>query len=574
MSEGQIPTTEGRISRVLTELTHGGHALVDDNAEALKQLDQPGSEEALSRVVQESVDRAREVGTTPFGYLFTSLQGTYPDAHLAGSTVAEAKATVDALNALGEAMIEQAEPAETNSTIPPIHTYWGQFVDHDITANTDRDTTVGITADPLLPLHPDQVVARLENLRAPSLNLDSVYGDGPFVTKRSANDEPVPYQADDPIKLKLGKIVTIPDFVPGDDDRDLPRRGTGSTDGEKRVAQIGDGRNDENLIVAQIHVAFLRFHNNAVNWVRANEPALESDVEVFLRARELTRWAYQWVTVHDYLRTITAPGIVDAVLSDDSDLLDLEGRGTYMPLEFSVAAFRFGHSMVRAAYDWNRFFGLPGGPQPAAATFDQMFRFTGGGGFVGPLVALPSNWPAEWDRMVEKGETVDRNRFARKIDTHLAMPLGELTKEGNDGDPTLPVNVMLKHLARRNLLRGFRLALPTGQAVARRLGATPLTEAELDGPGDLHQALVAGGFLQATPLWYYVLKEAEVQRGGESLGQVGSTIVAATLIGQLRADPSSYLQDTSWSPAEGVTLLSGAPIRSIADFLRFAGVLT
>lgn len=294
------------------------------------------------------------------------------------------------------------------------------------------------------------------------MNLDALYGDGPFAPPPPPGTVAVPYQAQDRAKLQLGALtpVNIGVRIPPVDDlaRDLPRVG--------KVAQIGDGRNDENLIVAQLHLAFLRFHNAAVDWVRAHEPERTGVGQVFLRARDLTRWTYQWLCVHDFLETITQPGTVDAVLTNEDDLLDLASRDVpYMPLEFSVAAYRFGHSMVRGTYDWNRNFGRPGNNTAKVATFEQMFQFTGRGGFAGPAQTLPGNWPAEWDRFVDRNSLLD-DRFARRIDTHLAFPLSQMVNQVDD--PTLPgaIQDLLKHLARRNLLRGYRLGLPTGQAVA------------------------------------------------------------------------------------------------------------
>ena len=135
---------------------------------------------------------------------------------------------------------------------------------------------------------------------------------------------------------------------------------------------------------------------------------------------------------------------------------------------------------------------------------------------------------------------------------------------------------ILEHLAVRNLLRGYQLSIPTGQAVANLLGLAPLTEEELkEGNSDeLNTLLTDSGFLQKTPLWYYVLKEAEVQAGGNSLGELGSRIVAETLIGHIRNDPGSYLaQLETWVPEDGVLLPDGRPILTIKDFFRFAGVL-
>lgn len=563
--------------RVITGLRHGGHAILD-TAPNVKVAEQSGAVTVrLSAMVQDpslaelGVEEAFAVaGATDFDYLFPNIVGD-PAKHLPATNAAEVDATVAALNALGDAMIDQEPPADVRSSpIPPIYTYWGQFVDHDMTAATDRDVEISILETPLPPLNPADVVSLLKNARNPALNLDSVYGNGPFAPAPAAGVVAVQYQEQDRAKLKIGAItsVNIGVQIPPVDDlaRDLPR--------VNKVAQIGDGRNDENLIVAQLHLAFLRFHNAAVDWVRVHEPEITGVGAVFLRARELTRWTYQWLCVHDFLRTVTEPDTFNATLVDDHDLLDLASRDVpYMPLEFSVAAYRFGHSMVRANYDWNRNFGRPGNNTAGQATFGQMFQFTGTGGFRG-APTLPSNWPAEWSRFVDK-DSLFEDRFARKIDTHLAPPLSEMVNQIGDPPPQADIQTLLKHLARRNLLRGYRLGLPTGEAVAEELDIAPLTNGELTQGVDpaITAALQQGNFQDRTPLWFYVLREAERNAQGHTLGKVGSRIVAATIIGQIRRDSTSYLNQTSWTPGAGVRLPDGQPILSIADFLRFAGVL-
>jgi hypothetical protein len=578
----------GAVRRVLTGLRHGGHAIVD-GAPDVEHAIQEGAV-PLSVVAQEPdlakvgpAEALAAVGTTDFDYLFPGLLGD-PAKHLPADDAATVDRTVAALNALGTAMIEQEPPADPrNSPIPPVHTYWGQFVDHDLTAATDNDTAISIRDVPLPPLGPDEVRAKLRNSRNPALNLDSVYGDGPFAPEPGPGVVAVPYQDADRAKLALGALtpVNLGVRIPPVDDtaRDLPR--------VDRVPQIGDGRNDENLVVAQLHVAFLRFHNAAVDWVRANEPERTGAGEVFVRARDLTRWAYQWLCVHDFLATVTLPGTVDAVLADDRDLLGLGTRGRpYMPLEFSVAAFRFGHSMVRGSYDWNRNFGRPGNNTRPEASFVQMFQFTGRGGFFG-APTLPSNWPAEWNRLVDP-DSLFEDRFARRIDTHLALPLSTMVNQVDQPEPPAPplpdtIQELLMHLARRNLLRGYRLGLPTGQAVAEALGVEPLVETDLTtpaspgGPPPVDPGIVTllreNNLLDRMPLWYYVLLEAQLKAQGNTLGAVGSRIVAETIVGQIRHDPGSYLNRAGWTPAAGVRLPDGSPVRSIADFLRFAGVL-
>jgi hypothetical protein len=250
------------------------------------------------------------------------------------------------------------------------------------------------------------------NLREPALNLDPLYGDGPFAP---VTDTSVPYTGPGGIKLAVGAITTIGagEKIPpvADLERDLPRVAGGIT------ARIGDGRNDENLIVAQLHVAFLRFHNAVVDWVIANEPELTTPSQRFERARNLVRWHYQWLVVHDFLETVAMAGVAADVLGSATPLLTPRNGQVYMPLEFSVAAFRFGHSMVRAAYDHNRNFGRPL-PTEDHASFDQLFEFTGNGvpRPMKGLPSLPSNWPIEWDRFVEKAPAGRVHRRARDPD--------------------------------------------------------------------------------------------------------------------------------------------------------------
>jgi hypothetical protein len=583
----------GDVRRVLTGLRHGGHIIVDAAPDVDRAVEQGAV--PLSVAAQEPDlakanlgQTAAAVGTTDFDYLFPELLGD-PAKHLPADDAETVNATVQALNDLGAKMIEQQPPPDLrNSPIPPVYTYWGQFLDHDLTAATDRDVPISIVGTPLPPLDPDEVRGLLKNFRNPSLNLDSVYGDGPFAPP-VPDKVAVPYQTGDRAKLQLGALtpVELGVRIPPVDDlaRDLPRA---TVNGVERVALIGDGRNDENLIVAQLHLAFLRFHNAAVDWVRVHEPERTGVGEVFLRARDLTRWAYQWITVHDFLATVTLPGTVDTVLgNDDRDLLGLASRERpYMPLEFSVAAYRFGHSMVRGSYDWNRNFGRPGNNTQTEATFEQMFLFTGRGGLAG-APSLPSNWPAEWDRLVDKNSLFD-NRFARRIDTHLAHPLSAMVNQIDPETPEhplppVPVQDLLKHLARRNLLRGYRLGLPTGQAVAEALGVAVLTETDLTtsfppgGPPPVDPEIVTllrdNHLLDRMPLWYYVLLESQIKAQGNTLGAVGSRIVVETIIGQIRHDRTSYLNQGGWSPTAGVRLPDGSPVRTIPDFLRFAGVL-
>ena len=544
-------------------------------------------------IKQETVKRALASGLqaidveTDFDYLFPKLARDPNNLLPADNT----NDIIAKLKNLGDAMIDAETPRdaeEDNSNIPPVYTYWGQFVDHDITANTDRtseDLQTDITKDDFTPLSPDFVIDKLKNLRRPTFDLDSVYGDGPTLDPEDPTEAKDFYQEDDLVKLKVGRNAeqdsngnpTPGAKIPPEDDlmRDLPRH--------NRMAVIGDSRNDENLIVSQFHTAFLRFHNAVVDWVRANEPENVNDNQtLFDRVQNLVRWHYQWLVVNDFLKTLTVNGTVDRILKDGLKFYDLRNGNLFMPLEFSVAAYRFGHSMIRAAYDYNRnFTDRPGALTDA--TFELLFSFTGRGNLgerppgPGRNETLPFNWIIEWDRFVNKNSARQRQRrSARKIDTHIAPPLATMINEGEGEEPS-PIKELLKHLAKRNLLRGYLLSIPTGQSLAEQLGIKKLTADELKqgNSPEMNEALEP--FLEKTPAWYYILKESEVSAKGDSLGDVGSRIIAETFIGLMMNDPLSYLNEREnnyiWSPSKGVKLPDGGEICTIGNFLKFAGVL-
>ena len=611
-------------AQVLTDIKHGGHINEDTSPPAVelaaKREDITSLKDAISLEARAAVELAEPeevIFETPFDYLLPELT-TDPAAHLPADDPNKIAAVVAGLKALGDAMVEDSlAPGESplqptgNSIIPPVYTYWGQFIDHDLTANTDRDGAISDITNPnLAPLDPAFVVENLKNLRQPTANLDSVYGDGPTFDPTNPTQAGRMYEG---VKLRVGTVAKNPNTPPiagvaippeEDDLRDLPRIGTlidaGVVKEEdfpqhlrdkpnfRQLAFIADARNDENLIVAQLHLAFLRFHNAVVDWVKANDPGdygggTGTDAQLFERAGQLTRWHYQWLVVNDFLKTITLPGIVDKILFGGPKHYALRNGEAYMPLEFSVAGFRFGHTMVRAAYDHNRNFGRPGNVIPNAS-FNLLFLFTGSGSppFGGATQVLPFNWIIEWDRFVDRGSLFP-DHFARKIDTRLAPPLRNMVNQGNA--PLLPPEVVaiLKRLARRNLLRGYQLSIPIGQSVAAAMGVPPLSANELrsGNSGPLNQVLEDNGFLERTPLWYYVLKEAEVRANGNSLGELGSRIVCETIIGQLLNDPDSYLkQATSWDPSKGVRLphpggdpTQGDIIVTIRDFFKFAGLI-
>jgi hypothetical protein len=454
-----------------------------------------------------------------------------------------------------------------NLQIPAGFTYLGQFIDHDLTFDTTALSEVKV--DP----------TAVFNFRTPRLELDSVYGSGPdgmpYLYKRQDNGFGP--------SLTLGTTSAVPkineDFpaIPAVAGFDLPRLTfTPQGGGEGGCALIGDPRNDENLLVAQTHLAFLHFHNAVVDRLRGKVP----DGALFEEARREVRWHYQWIVLHDFLPRLVDLNILHDVFRHGRKHFTVcRGSDPFMPVEFAGAAYRLGHSMIRQDYSHNRVF-TEGGLTPA--TFDLLFQFTAKSGDIGkteglpgaPSDVLPANWIIDWRRFfrVDGARPAADNtapadwseptlNFARPFDPYLATELARRLPFTDPDNPP-PRNPMAS-LAFRNLMRGVRLQLPSGQAIARTIGITPLTPAQLTAPAtstaEEIAALTTHGFDRETPLWYYILKEAQLLGGalddthnGATLGPVGSVILAETFLGLLELDPDSFLvQEPKWSPTFG-----------------------
>jgi hypothetical protein len=418
-----------------------------------------------------------------------------------------------------------------DSQIPAGFTYLGQFVDHDLTF----DKTSVMLGEDVSP-------AELLQARSPSLDLDSLYGAGP------ADPASEKFYEADGIHLKMGKTLAA-EGLPGMDGFDL-HRGAGATTAAKRKAIIPDPRNDENLAVAQTHLAMIRFHNRVVDTLPSSVPAGLR----FVKARAKVTRHYQWMLRTDYLPRICAAGVVSNVFNSGRKAFEVGVPATdvpTMPIEFSVAAFRLGHSMIRRAYDWNNIF------DNGFGTLDLLFTFSAGSGNLGGGSRLPSSWIADFRRLYDFDEanradlTVPEAKFNRamRIDTTLANPL-----QGLPGFPADEAN-----LAFRNLTRAHMVKLATGQQMATFLKSkgvtlTKLTTAQIrDGQnGATLEGLTQvqrTALLNDTPLWFYILREAELNQG--RLKGVGARIVAETFHRAIEGSRTSIVRDPAWRPTLG-----------------------
>lgn len=483
-----------------------------------------------------------------FGRMFRAL----PPAEFG----ADDSKTKENLTNLATELVAEGEtledgPDHEESGIPALYTYLGQFVDHDL------------TFDPASSLQRQNDIDGLVDYRTPRFDLDNIYGRGP-------EDQPYLYDFDETkeaAKFLLGEALeggTQPAY-------DLPRN-TVKPPARAR-ALIGDPRNDENVIVSQLQSLFLRFHNRFVD----NHPEMP-----FARVQREVRFHYQWMLINDFLPTIIDSKVYKKVFPHYQSGCSIACAPpelrfyhakyeAFMPFEFSAAAYRFGHSMVRPGYRLNDddatrlpIFGDERGTGISERRA-QSLR-----GFEPPK----KNWAIDWARFIDieerspgviadegeeltpaqREENSRRLQLAYRIDTSIAHPLSTLPPDVTDK--------IIQSLALRNLLRGWRLRLPSGQDVARAMGEEPLKavwigsfEDELNGIFDLNEKEGFEDFRNNCPLWVYILAETfdhtVTNKFGKSkvLGPVGGTIVAETFAGLLIYDSHSFLnQDPRWTP--------------------------
>ena len=350
-----------------------------------------------------------------------------------------------------------------------------------------------ITADRSPVTHHDDA-ALVRNARSARLDLESMYGDGPIGT-------PFLFGRKDPAKMLLG-------FNDEGRAEDLPRNQEG-------VALVGDPRQDVHLLISQMHVAMLKAHNRLVD--RLREDGIP-EADLVTEARRALTWHYQWTVLNDFLPTTIGAERTQRLLHDGPRFFRPTGTVS-IPFEFADAAFRYGHSQMRQAYRVQR-----GGDD--FTLFPDLIGFR----------PVTSDRVVDWSLLFDVHGEPQAAR-ARPIDGCLAEPLLKLpvdiTGELEDQD--------FESLAVRDLQRGVATGLPSGEAVARFVGEEPLRPEEV-GLGEF-------GWSGETPLWYYLLKEAEVREDGERLGPVGSLIVGEVLLGIVDGDPESFRSvDSSWRP--------------------------
>jgi hypothetical protein len=345
-----------------------------------------------------------------------------------------------------------------------------------------------ITADRSTP-GPHADVQRLRNARTPQLNLESLYGDGP-------TGHPFLFRRDDAAL-----------FVIGDDDVQRNREGT---------AIIGDPRNDSHMLVAQLHLAMQRVHNAFAAKARREGVA---NGQVFDQALRETRWHYQWIVLHEFLPELVGAQLATDLAAHGARYYD-PGDVPFIPLEFADAAYRYGHCQIRHQYQAN----AASAPVPLFPDFL---------GFRPVPPAQRIEWPLFFDAAGARGAQRAKKIDGRMVRSLIQLPVAITGETEVDEYHSLAV---------RDLERGQGVGLPSGEALSRHLGLTPLTPAEVGIDPTVWQG--------ETPLWYYILREADVRTGGHRLGPLGGRIVGDVLVGLLDSDPLCWRNvDRNWRPA-------------------------
>jgi hypothetical protein len=476
----------------------------------------------------------------------------------------------DQLAQLATVLDRQPTSLDNTSDVPAVYTYFGQFVNHDLSAPTATplySTTISERAAKLrspgeiVAIGPD-LVALMSHERPESpawltgsvinqhpvpLTLNSLYGAGPKGVSKDLYDLTT-------MEFRLAKTVDDPQFQAHQKALDLMVDDDLVRDGG--IARIADRRNDENLITSQLHLAFMLFHNKAVRFLK--RPNMDNQT-LFQQARDLVTRHYHYCVYHDYLKQM----VPDESLGSG---LRMPAKGN-VPFEFTTAAFRFGHSMVSIAYDFNQFFGVDG-LTPNLASLGDLFTFTSHGGMNG-FSQLPTHWVIDWNRFCRANK--DQGSKADRIDLRLPSNLSALGDVKTHGK----MEEGLSSIAHRNIKRGYHRFMPSGQEVAVKLGLPKLSPEQIKREfTDASAAWLwtSTRFDTETPLWVYLLCEAKIDGKGSKLGAVGGSLVRGT-IRELLGHASDG-EVWRWKPEDSPLQLPGdRPIKDIKSFLEFAGVM-
>jgi hypothetical protein len=353
------------------------------------------------------------------------------------------------------------------------------------------------------------------NYRTPVFDLDLVYG--------QFENNKFMYDSDNKLMYDVAN-------------NDLLRNSNG-------VPIIGDPRNDENFAIAQLQLVFIKFHNHMMDDLAISNPTATAD-ERFTEARRLTTWHFQYAVIHHYLKTIIDPLLVDQIVANGAKLYT---NTDFLPTEFGAAVYRLGHAQLVGSFQLN---------SSETATLHELLGFTGGN--------RPTN-PIDWEYFYQFVGSSTTPGFSKKLKPMLVDSLHVLPP-GSPEPPGLPAN----SLPIRNIRRAQQFQVGSGQCIASTIkkkypDTLVLTDEQVNNG---HSVFTTYPELKSkTPLFYYFLREAEVQQLGLRLGHVGSTIVGETIIEMIRQNHNSYLYNSpTWTPTIPVATTGEFTIMDIITY--------
>ena len=469
------------------------------------------------------LDQLFKASLSTHGKVFSQTLGRLKPANPVQITNITHQDVINALEELTESMREtenQDDPKAADAGM----TFLGQFIDHDITL--DATSALGSRIDP----------HTIPNVRTPALDLDCVYGAGPEASNILYGPE------DDGLDHFLV-------FGRKENPLDLARTCAGK-------ALIGDPRNDENVIVAQVQGIFIQLHNILMS--KMHEGGSEADdithcahdgiapevwdfhvvpkLKSFEEVRRFIRLHYQWIIWNEFL-----PAFVDDKSLEWAMNEFIFGHDApVMPVEFSGACYRFGHATTQFKYRMTR------GADPVGLFDPEGFKPRPEDGNIDLDLFFSTN-----DNPAEK---------ARLVGPHLGSPLLQLPFIRDEVDlPDIGLKLtqdQARNLALRNMVRDrYTYQLASGQQFAHHLGTKKV---------DIPEALTKKGFTK-TPLWFYALQEAEEHGHGKLTG-VGGAIVASVFANLLKRDKTTFVHCKDFKPWKG---FKGQPsiFSGIIDFV-------
>jgi hypothetical protein len=446
--------------------------------------------------------------------------------------------SLDAVDTLAASMVSTEEPA--GGKVPAGYTYLSQFIFHDLTWLSEEG-------------------GGTKNKASSALDMDSLLGN-----RFTLPDPPCP-GSNDALRVGMthngeGSLPPLP--------WDVPRkpRCVAASDEDRRpkgFPLVPDLRNEGFLQLAQTHVVFLKFYNavarhNGYGGSKFNEAAAR---------REFVQHV-QSVVLFDLLETLAEPLVYEDVVIRNARRVIHPDAVTkkspfLIPIEFAAAAARYGHSMVRQRYAWNSDHddNLP-------ADLVTLITTSWQNGYPGSpqLGKLARDWVIDWERFFDFSPLIGAGARtpvpANPISPRITETMGNLPAHIRplpSGGKSPPVGSTFS-VSRATLRRQVQFQMVSAQkiiyAIEHMKDAIPiersLTPDELAGPpGPTADAFRKFPELaEKTPIWFYVLREAEVLGGGERLGPLGSRLIAETLHAAVEAaGQDSLVANPGWKPS-------------------------